>query len=239
VLISPGLKNKARPKNLLIIPISNNNNPLGIFELISYERFEAHKIEFITKLCENIASVISSVKTNQQTVKLLAQSQEQADILAQHEEEMRQNLEEMQATQEESIKREETLKSYIKGVKSTIMLAELDIEGRILDLSAFMSTIYGANPENLRGKFYDAIITQDIDSRNDFNAFWKKMIQNGGGKRKQVISSRNKQLWIVESYKVIQRERLAPIVLLMAIDRTKEKETEEMLLAEMKAIKEE
>jgi methyl-accepting chemotaxis protein len=238
VLLSPGMKKKARPKNLLIIPISNNEIPLGIFELISYEKFESHQIEFISKLSENIASVISSVKTNQRTSKLLEQSQEQADILAQHEEEMRQNLEEMQATQEESVKREETLKSYIKGVKSTVMLAELDMEGKIIDLSSFMSSIYGANPENLRGKFYDAIITQDKNSKNDYADFWAKMIQNGGGKRKQLVNNRNKEFWIVETYKVIQRDRLAPIVLLMAIDRTKEKEMEDMLVAEMKATKE-
>ncbi|MFA6403948.1 MAG: cache domain-containing protein [Salinivirgaceae bacterium] len=237
VMLSPGMQEKERPRNLLIIPISINDVPLGIFELLSYHRFEPHHIEFIEKLSENIGSVISSVNTTVRTTKLLEQSQEQADILAQHEEEMRQNLEEMQATQEESAKREESLNYHIKGVKSTIMLAELDMEGRIIDLSAPMSIMYGANLENLRGKYYDAIITQDNDSRKEFTEFWAKMVQNGYGKRKQFINLRNKESWLVETYKVIQRDRMLPIVILMAVDRTKEKEMEEMLAAEMRALK--
>ncbi len=237
VMLSPGMQEKERPRNLVIIPISINEVPLGIFELLSYQRFEPHQIEFIEKLSENIASVISSVKTTVRTTKLLEQSQEQADILAQHEEEMRQNLEEMQATQEESAKREESLNSYIKGVKSNIMLAELDMDGRIIDLSIPMSSLYGANLENLRGKYFDAVITQDNDARKDFTEFWAKMVQNGYGKRKQFINLRNKEAWIVETYKVIQRDRMQPVVILMAVDRTKEKEMEEQLATEMRAVK--
>jgi PAS domain-containing protein len=237
VMLSPGMQEKERPRNLLIIPIRINDVPLGIFELLSYHRFEPHQIEFVEKLSENIASVISSVNTTVRTTKLLEQSQEQADILAQHEEEMRQNLEEMQATQEESAKREETLNSYIKGMKSSIMLAELDMDGRIIDLSIPMSSVYGANLENLRGKYYDAVITQDNDSRKEFTEFWTKMVQNGYGKRKQFINLRNKETWLVETYKVIHRDRMQPIVILMAVDRTKEKEMEEKLATEMRAIK--
>jgi len=120
VMLSPGMQEKERPRNLVIIQISINDVPLGIFELLSYQRFEPHQIEFIEKLSENIASVISSVKTTMRTTKLLEQSQEQADILAQHEEEMRQNLEEMQATQEEMHRKEQ---EYVQRITELEQIA--------------------------------------------------------------------------------------------------------------------
>ncbi len=236
VLLSPGMQNKARPQNLIIVPITINDACLGVFELLSYKKYEPHHVEFIEKLSENIASVILSVKTNLRTAKLLQQSQYQADEMAQHEEEMRQNLEEMQATQEESAKREETLNTYIKTIKSRMMLAELDIDGRIIDISPSMSTTYTANIENLRGKFYDVLVTHDNDSKNEFTEFWSQLIHQGSGRRRQVITNRGKETILFESYKVIPRNRMTPIVLVFVTDHTKEKELEDLLEAEIKSM---
>lgn len=235
VLLSPGMHNAARPQNLLIVPISVNNNCLGVFELLSYKVFEPYHLEFIEKLSENIASIISSVKTNLRTAKLLQQSQYQADEMAQHEEEMRQNLEEMQATQEESAKREENLSIYIKAIKNRMMIAELDMDGRILDMSPSMSTAYAANLENLRGKFFDAVVTSDNDSKNEYTEFWAQMIHQGSGRRKQVIVNRGKELTLFESYLVMPRDRMAPIVLVFVTDHSKEKELNDQLTALIKS----
>ncbi len=237
VALSPGMQNKARPKNLLIAPIAINNITLGLFELLSYHKFETYQIEFIEKLCENIASVISSVKTNIRTANLLEQSQEQADELAQHEEEMRQNLEEMLATQEESSKREDNLNTHIKAVKLNVMVAELDMSGRIIDISPAMAANYGSTLENIVGKFYDVLITQDSDSQNEFTRFWEKLLIDGRGQRIHKINQRNKDLWIQESYQVLQRDNMASIVQIVAIDRIKEKELEMQLKDEMKNLK--
>jgi PAS domain S-box-containing protein len=236
VELSPGMQNKARPTHLLIAPIATKDLSLGLFELLSYNKFEAHHIEFIEKLCENIASVISSVKTNIRTAKLLEQSQEQADELAQHEEEMRQNLEEMLATQEEASKREDTLKNHIKAIKSNVMVAELDMKSRIVDISPAMAAAYGSTIENLVGKFYDILITQDNDSQSDFLKFWENLMERGQGQRLHKITQRNKELWIQETYHVVKRDRMAPIVQIVAMDKTYEKELEKKLIAEKKRI---
>jgi len=237
VALSPGMQDKARPNNLLVSPITINEMTLGAFELLSYKKFEPYQIEFIEKLCENIASVISSVKTNIGTAKLLEQSQEQADELAQHEEEMRQNLEEMLATQEEAAKREESLKSHIKAIKQHVMVAELDLKGRIIDISPLMASAYGSNYDNVIDKYFDILVAQDSDSQNEFSAFWEKMVAEGYGQRFHKILSRNKEQWIQESYLVIQRDRMQAIVLVVCVDRSKEKELHQLVEQELERLK--
>jgi PAS domain-containing protein len=181
-----------------------------------------------------VASIISSVKTNIRTAALLAQSQEQADELAQHEEEMRQNLEEMQATQEEAAHRHDNLTNYTKALKANLMVAELDIKGRMLEVSPELTVVYGSSVENMRNKYYDAFVAQDENSRAEFNQFWEALIKNGAGKRMQKLAHRNKEIWLLESYFVIEKEDLRPKVLLICTDKTKEVELNQMLRTQMK-----
>ena len=98
--ITSGL-GEALPKNLMIVPLILNNAVFGVIELASFQTFDTHHREFIEKLAESIASTISNVRVNQQTRKLLAETQEQAEQMRSQEEEMRQNMEELTATQEE------------------------------------------------------------------------------------------------------------------------------------------
>jgi methyl-accepting chemotaxis protein len=99
VRITSGL-GESNPRSLVLIPLTVNENVLGVLELVSFNEFEEYKIEFLEKSGENIASDLSASKINKRTEILLKQSQEQAEELAQQEEEMRQNMEEIQATQE-------------------------------------------------------------------------------------------------------------------------------------------
>jgi methyl-accepting chemotaxis protein len=228
VNLSPGMKNRERPRNLLITPLPINEETYGVFELLSYSSFDDYQIEFLERLSENIASVILSVKTNIRTAKLLKQSQVQADELAQHEEEMRQNLEEMQATQEEAAKRQTALNSYISAIKSTVMYAELSTEGRIVDVSPSLAAAYGGTLENMRDKFLDAFVAKNEQTQKEYRHFWEGLLDCGSGKRVQQIEHRNKTNYYVESYQVVEVGQGRLKVFLMAEDKTKQKELEEM-----------
>ena len=88
------------PRSLLIVPLTLNEVYFGVVEIASFNEFTDYEIAFVEKVGENIASSLSNAKTNERTSHLLKQSSQQAEMLKSQEEEMRQNLEEMQAIQE-------------------------------------------------------------------------------------------------------------------------------------------
>lgn len=106
--IESGLGNSPL-KHLLIVPLKMNEDSIGVVELISFQALEEYQINFLQKLGETLTSMLTALRANEQTNKLLEQSKQQAEEMSAHEEELRQNLEEMQATQEEAAKREEEL----------------------------------------------------------------------------------------------------------------------------------
>ena len=112
------------PRSLLIVPLTLNEVYFGVVEIASFNEFTDYEIAFVEKVGENIASSLSNAKTNERTSTLLKQSSKQADLLKTQEEEMRQNMEEMQAIQESQEiserkmrENEVMLKHKIKGLE--------------------------------------------------------------------------------------------------------------------------
>jgi PAS domain S-box-containing protein len=115
------------------------------------------------------------------------------------------------------------------------MIVELDKTGRIIDISPSLSIIYGGTIEKMKGKYYEAYVAQDNESQQKFKEFWENLIKNGKGKRKQKLTYHNKDIWLLESYLLIQKEGLAPKIMMVAVDKTKEKELTDKFNAELKA----
>ena len=164
ISISSGL-GQERPRCLILVPLKNNDEKLGVIEIASFNIFEKHQIEFIEKLTNSIASTISSVNINIQTAELLAKSQQQAEEMQAQEEEMRQNMEELQATQEEmerkNLEQERIQENYKKEVTLLDALMEnipdyiyfKDERSNFIRISKSMVKLFNAtSPEELVGK---------------------------------------------------------------------------------------
>lgn len=132
-----------KPKYLLIIPLKVNEEVFGAIEMASFKPVDDFKIEFAEKVCENIASALSTAKINQKTQELLEQSNEQAEEMAAQEEEMRQTLEEMMATQEEAERKENLARIFVNTVNHTMIRADFDTNGNLLYANSRFLDLFG------------------------------------------------------------------------------------------------
>jgi putative methionine-R-sulfoxide reductase with GAF domain len=126
IVITSGLGD-APPKILMVVPLISDNEVFGSIEIASFKYLEEYQKEFVERACENIATTIAGVRIKEQTEKLYQATKEQSEKIAQDEEEMRQNLEEMQATQEEAHRREKHLRQQLDEAQAKIQ----ELEGRL------------------------------------------------------------------------------------------------------------
>lgn len=170
VKITSGL-GTSEPNTILLVPVKQEGKVNGVIELISFKEFEEYQIEFIEKVGENIASFIASIKINEKTSTLLADSQHKSEELAAQEEEMRQNMEELQATQEEAGRREEERTMLWDSLGKIVGIIETDLKGVIINTNDKISSLLGIGVAELNEKNYKSVFfnKSGIDADNLWN----------------------------------------------------------------------
>jgi PAS domain S-box-containing protein len=219
--ITSGLGN-ANPKSLLIVPLMLNKDVHGVIELASFRKFEKFEIDFAEKVAESIASTISAVGINLKTSELLKATQEQAQVLASQEEQMRQNMEELQATQEEAARQGEKLASFTSAVNHTLIRAEYLTDGTLIYANTkFLSKLgYSSNSE-VEGKHISTFI--NIKDRVWFDSIWDGL--SGGGRHfegdMKHVTKTGQDLWTIATYTCMRRDDgSVEKILFLAIDTT-------------------
>ena len=226
-IIKPELVTDKVPTSALIAPLISGEVMMGVVEILGYEPFEEHEIEFIDKLGANIASTFNSAKTNIKTAVLLKQSHEQKDVLAQHEEEMRQNMEEMLATQEESEKRERELNAVLDIINKNTMYATLSPEGKIVKISESFAILFGLPVAQMVDKYLDAFTTPDDASKKEQEQLWAEVLSGNSQKKIQKVEIRKQTMYLSETYIPIVKdddEFIVEQITLVAVDVTKKVE---------------
>jgi methyl-accepting chemotaxis protein len=107
--ITSGL-GEANPKYVLLMPAIMNDKVFAVIELASFDKIEEYKINFLSKISDALSSTISMVKINSSTAKLLDESKDKADMLAEQSEVLKQSFEELRATQEDLARKEAMLR---------------------------------------------------------------------------------------------------------------------------------
>ncbi len=179
VRITSGL-GEATPTCLIIVPLKVIENVVGLVEIASFSEFEKHQIDFVEKLGENIAYAITSYRINENTSRLLAESQHQTEQMKAQEEELRQNQEEMQATQEEISRKYNVLFRQ---------LGELNHQSKFDQLKSINST------KKLNIEYYFDIIRNQIITFAEnrtvieaIHAFQKSFYQIGEKSAEEIIT---------------------------------------------------
>lgn len=100
IKIESGL-GKSNPESLMIVPLSIDEKVFGIIEIASFNKFTKLEIEFIKRVANNIAANLNNIRMNENSAVLIKKFKEQTLLMQEKEEEMRQNLEEMEAIREQ------------------------------------------------------------------------------------------------------------------------------------------
>ncbi len=147
----PAAVGEAKPKCLVLIPLLHEGSTIGVIEIASFHVFEPYQLEFLKLLSVSVASSIFSVQIGAQTHALLQQSQEQAEKLKAKEEELRQNLEEMAATQENAELLSSAFHNLVESLASTMNFVEYDTEGYITEVDAATHLLLRFTPRGRLG----------------------------------------------------------------------------------------
>jgi len=175
IKITSGLGD-ALPTSLVIVPLKNETEILGVLELASFNLLEQYQIEFLEKVCQNVANTLSVVKINERTKQLLKQSQEQAALMHSQEEEMRQNMEELLATQEEMARKEREMNLRMEAIGGLALFIEYDFNGTILSVNSRTCQITGYSRDELVNRHHSLLFDkQDYSKSENYNKFWSIM----------------------------------------------------------------
>jgi PAS domain S-box-containing protein len=224
VNITSGL-GEATPKCLLVVPLKFNDEVHGVIEIGAFHDIEKYIIEFVEKVAESVASTISNVKINTKTSKLLGDSQLQAETLASQEEQMRQNMEELQATQEEAARQSEKFITFTNAVNHTLIRAEYDNNGTLIYANTkFLKKLGYDETSEVEGKNISMFINEK--DQDWFNKLWTSLA-NGGrhfeGFMKHV-TKQGRDLWTVSTYTCMRRDDgSVDKILFLAIDTTEQR----------------
>ncbi len=198
VTVTSGL-GEGDPSAIILVPLKSNDVVYGVIEMATLLPLLRHEIEFLEKTAESIAMTISTVRTNMQTAVLLQETQQQAAKMREQEEILRQNLEEMRATQEENERKEIEMKGFITAIDHASISMEFATDGTILKVNDNFLRTFGYKAEEIADQnmsiFFFKEDQQDLDNLLD-------TINNGetfnGRVRRR--SKRGDEVWLLSTY---------------------------------------
>ncbi len=228
VTITSGL-GQANPKALLIVPLLANEQVHGVIELASFSEFQQFEIDFVERTAESLASTISSVKINMKTAELLKDSQMQRERMLQQEEELRQNLEEMRATQEDSDRREIEMKGILEAIDNSSISCEFATDGTLLSVNQmFLKTFKYMDDEIEDQNIAIFFFQDDVENLNKILDNLQNGINYKGRTRRR--TKLGEEIYLLSNYTPVMDSRGNIIkILSLEMDITEQVKMEEQM----------
>ncbi|MGC4021111.1 MAG: PAS domain S-box protein [Cyclobacteriaceae bacterium] len=151
----------ATPRSIVVVPLMEKETFYGAIEIASFEVFKPFQLEFLKKVCENIAADIASIKNIQHTQKLLTESHQLTQELQAREEEMSQNMMELTSTQEEMGRKQAELTGILNAIDLTIATAEFDVAGTFKTANEIFLKVLGYHPDELKNTDFHFFMGDD------------------------------------------------------------------------------
>ncbi|MFW5645499.1 MAG: PAS domain-containing protein, partial [Bacteroidota bacterium] len=229
ITITTGL-GESPPRSLLIVPLINEKESIGILEIASFGILTDLEIEFVEKLSESLSTTLSSARKNIKTMKLLRQTKLQAEEMARQEEEMRKNIYEMERTQEESIRKEFEMNGILNAINNSSMMAEYSLNGRFAKINEKFAALLELPPAQIIGKHHSEFSTANRHSP-EYKTFWHEL-KNGKTKflHEEFQLFNGRKNWLRQTYTPIQNNEGKTVKILnIAYDITETRLQQESL----------
>jgi len=227
IKITSGLGH-SKPNNLLLVPLKNETQVLGVLELGGLKIFEKYQIEFVEKIAESIASTLSGAKIAQHSSELLKTSRNQAENMLTQEENMRRSIEDILSSKEEVMNTNDQMRMIINAIDRNMIRAELDIDGNVIQGNPlFLETFDFKDQFNLYGKPISFFVTPDDGL--SFKDLWSN-IMNGIPQEITLKCKGNtgREFWLLAHFApVMDNGNLLTKVYILASNITEQKLTEE------------
>ncbi len=188
VSITSGILGDQRPTCILVVPLITNEEVYGVLEFAGFKKFDSSQVKFVQELSLILARTIFNIKVNERTRLHLEESQAMSNELQEKQEVLRQNAEEMQATQEELTRSNLQLEEKIEEVNRTQKRMQLLLENAsevitiyeedqsIRYISPSVETILGYGQKEMIGK--SDIEKVHADYQQLFNEIFTKLIEH-------------------------------------------------------------
>lgn len=191
------------PNCLLLVPLKLSDEVFGVIEIASFDELEPHKIKFVEKIGESIASTISNVRINQRTAKLLEESRIKSEELSTQEEEMRQNMEELLATQEEAARKTIEMEGLINALNASSYIIEYDINGVITSVNSSYIMLTHQSESQLVGTHHADNILFTEEQKQNYPKFWSDLQDGQVKKETSRVTIDNVEYTFIETYSPI------------------------------------
>lgn len=185
------------PRALLIVPLNLQDETIGVLEIASFSTFENHTLEFLEKLAEALAQSISSIRTGEETQKLLKMSLQREQEMKDQEERTRQSIEELYVVQEDMRKVNLEMEEVFNAINTLTATVELDQHGKVTKLNDHFTQTLGYGLDQLHGKPLSSLLSNDHQEAAAFQNLWKRIL---AGKAQEHVftfhDNRNKTKWV-------------------------------------------
>ncbi len=155
--ISSGLGG-AQPKSILVAPLITDNEVVGILEFASLAAFEPRQINFIQRIAESIAATIVRIQIDEETKRLLDESQALAFKLQEQEEETRQSLEEATTAQELMERNSYQMERQLQALDEVFMMMDFDVQGNFIRINQNVLKVSNYHPTELMNQHFSLLL---------------------------------------------------------------------------------